>query len=100
MTFAKGDLIASMQAEHIPISKAVISVDKLLPQLSRDDLEDLFDRLTFDLLADPTTTPEERRELLARFDHCPCCKQWLGHNRQPDDDPSMRRQTAFDFKRE
>jgi hypothetical protein len=52
---------------------------------------------------DGSSAPEFRRELLKEFDSCPCCQNWLGHNRPPADaynEPDYtRRQTSFDFKR-
>jgi hypothetical protein len=97
---AKGQLIAELAAAGITkLSRAAIKVDKLLPELSDDDLRELYRQLTINLLA--TGTDEERHEMLSTMDTCPCCDRWLGHNRPPPDasDPPHRRQTSFDFDR-
>jgi hypothetical protein len=92
--FAKGDLLASFAEAGIKPSRAAKRLDELLPQLTRAELKEIFDWMTLQELADPETTPERRRELLAGFDRCPCCERWLGHNKPPAD---QQRQEAFDF---
>jgi hypothetical protein len=96
--FVEGQLVASLKAKGLKVSKAAIQLDKELPLLTRDELEKVYNRLTLDALSDPETTPAERRELLSKLDVCPCCQRWLGHNRPPEDDePPHRRQPSFDF---
>jgi hypothetical protein len=63
-----------------------------MPQLSWDDLQKLLHWMTFEELADPETDPEHRRELLSRFNKCPCCDRWLGHNKPPTDDTTRKRE--------
>jgi hypothetical protein len=76
-------------------------IDKLFPQLTLEECEELHRWLTLHILMHDDPDPEFRRELLKQFDTCPCCQTWLGHNRPPadDDDPPPRRQTSFDFDR-
>jgi hypothetical protein len=82
-------------------NRAVIRLDEEMTLLTRDELEKLYHWLTIDLLADPDTDPEWRREILSTLDVCPCCERWMGHNRPPadDGDPPYRRQASFDFDR-
>lgn len=95
---AKGQFIAQLTAAGIKPSRAAIKCDELLPELSGDDLRKLYHRATIELLAE--ATPEERREMLATMETCPCCDRWLGHNKPPDDDNGLRyrRQGSFDFE--
>jgi hypothetical protein len=99
--FKEGDIIALLTPAGTKPSKAVIRVDKLMPLLTRAELEELRQRLDMEILFDPETEPEVRREILSRFDVCPCCQRWLGHNNPPGDDsdpppPAVRaRQKSF-----
>ena len=103
----KGELLAILKAAgNEKPSKAAVRADALLPELSRDELKQLYDWLTleeFKDLIDPDTDPERWREVLSTVDVCPCCQQWLGHNNPPadDDDPPTpyRRQASFEFDR-
>jgi hypothetical protein len=100
--FKTGDFLASLRAKGIiKVSRASIQIDKLLPLLTRREIEKLKDRMDFEALADPDTDPECRREILSTMDVCPCCQRWMGHNNPPadDGDPPYRRQTSFAFKR-
>jgi hypothetical protein len=96
--FKEGDIIALLRPDGRGITPAIRSVDKLMPQLTRDELNELRYRLTISILVNDDPDPEFRRELLEQFDTCPCCQHWLGHNRAPADDPP-RRQSSFDFER-
>jgi hypothetical protein len=94
----KGQYLAQLAAAGITKpSKAAIKFDESLLELSDDEMRKLYKRLTISLLAD--STPEERREILAGMDTCPCCDRWLGHNNPPadDGDSAYRRQPSFDF---
>jgi hypothetical protein len=84
--FKEGDLIASFKAKGLPIRRQIVAIDKTLTLLTRADLKKARDWIRFNLLADPETGPDERRELLADLDTCPCCQRWLGHNQPPADD--------------
>jgi hypothetical protein len=97
--FKEGELVTSFREGNLKVSKAIISFDKLLPQLTLEEIHELRRKLAIYILVHDDPDPEFRRELLSQFDSCPCCQTWLGHNRPPDDDPSMRRQSAFDFNR-
>jgi hypothetical protein len=94
-------LLTNLQAKGIKPSKACISGLKLLRQLTRAELIELRDWIVRHELMDPNTAPELRRELLSRFEKCPCCDRWLGHNNPPADggepEPTYRRQPAFNF---
>ena len=61
--FTEGQLVAWCKAEGRKVSKALIHADKQLPKLTRDELKRLYERLTFDLLAEPDLEPELRREV-------------------------------------
>jgi hypothetical protein len=91
----------SLTAAGIKPSKAAIKFDEVLPLLRREEQERLYHQLTLDILMHDDPDPEFRRELLSRFDTCPCCNRWMGHNRPPsgDSDPPYRRQSTFDFKK-
>jgi hypothetical protein len=99
--FKQGDIIALLCREETKPSniKTIRRVDELMPQLTRDELKQVFDWITLELLFSPDTTPEERCEILSAMDECPCCKRWLGHNRPPadDNDQPYRRQRSFEF---
>jgi hypothetical protein len=99
--FKEGDFISDFRAKGLKISKALISFDKLMPQLTIEEIERVRRELAILMLTrDDDLDPELRRELLSEFDTCPCCQTWLGHNRPPaDDDDAPRRQTSFDFER-
>jgi hypothetical protein len=85
-TITKGEFVAHMKAKGSKITKAHIRIDELMPLLTPDEIHKLHTWMTFQELADPDTDPEYRRELLSRFDKCPCCDRWLGHNKPPADD--------------
>jgi hypothetical protein len=55
-------------------------VDKLLPQLTREELEKLRRHVLIEETVE-ATTPERRRQLLSKMEVCPCCDRWLGHNK-------------------
>jgi hypothetical protein len=95
--FSEGDLVALLKVADRKPSKAVVQLDKLLPLLTDDDLENLHREITIRQLVD--ADPVQRRELLSGVEVCPCCDRWLGHNRPPaeDSDPPYRRQTSFDL---
>jgi hypothetical protein len=98
--FYKGDMIALLYPEGGKIPRHVRRIDELMPQLTEDEIREVFRRETVRRLAEATA--EERREMLSEMDECPCCKRWLGHNQPPADDdapPSSQRQTTFDFNR-
>jgi hypothetical protein len=94
--FKEGDIIALLRPDGRGITPSIRSVDKLMPQLTRDELSELRRRLAISILVNDDPDPEFRRELLKEFDSCPCCQHWLGHNRPAADD---RRQPSFDFER-
>ena len=83
--FKEGDFIALFKDKGHKITRTIISIDQLLPQLSREDLDKVSDWITRQALMDPETDEEYRRELLSRMDTCPCCQRWLGHNNPPAD---------------
>jgi hypothetical protein len=87
----EGEYIASFKA-----TRTVIAMDKLLPQLTIAQWQEFRQWMILQTLVDPETDPEFRRELLSRFDVCPCCQRDLGHNRPPRP-PVRARQKAFDF---
>jgi hypothetical protein len=95
----KGQYLAQLAEAGIKPSRGATKLDELLTELSDDDMRKVYDELTIMLLAE--STPEERREMLATMDTCPCCDRWLGHNNPPADDgePAYRRQKAFKFDR-
>ena len=101
--FEKGDIIALLCKDGRKPTRTIVRVDELMPQLSRAELKELYDRLTRDALMDPETDPEWRREILSAMDKCPCCDRWLGHNKPPADDGESeqpyRRQDSFKFDR-
>jgi hypothetical protein len=100
--FKQGELIADFIAAGViaadkPPPKHIVEMDKLLPQLTEEELRKVFHELDMLLLMDPETPPDLRREILARFERCPCCERWLGHNRPPADDGEPA-QAAFEFE--
>jgi hypothetical protein len=101
--FKEGELIAHFEAAGVKVVPAIRSIDKLMPRLTCEEIQKLKHWMIVEALVYHDLDPEERRELLSRFDTCPCCDQWLGHNRPPADDsgpPSpYRRQKSFDFDR-
>ena len=100
--FKEGDLVAHFREEGMKVSRTIVSIDKLMPQLTLEEIEDLCHWMTLEELVHGNPTPERRRELLKEFDTCPCCQTWLGHNRPPAEDgesPMPRRQKSFDFDR-
>ena len=97
--FKEGDLGASFRAAGMKVSRTIIAIDRLMPQLTPADLDELHHWMTLEELLHHNPTPEQRRELLKQFDTCPCCQSWLGHNRPPAEDgnsPMPRRQKSFD----
>jgi hypothetical protein len=96
-------LIALLQAKGIKPSKAAIRLDAELPEWTRDELKELYDRLSRDALMDPDTDQEWRRELLSTMNKCPCCDRWLGHNKPSADagesEQPYRRQDSCKFDR-
>jgi len=100
--FKEGDLVAHFRTLGHKITKATISLDKLMPELTPEEIEKLKHWMTRYILINDDPDPEFRRELLKEFDACPCCQTWLGHNRPPAEDgesPMPRRQKSFDFDR-
>jgi hypothetical protein len=101
--FKKGQLVASFKANGREVTRTLIRIDELMPQLTCAEVKKLLYWMTFEELADPDTDPERRRELLSRMDKCPCCDRWLGHNNPPADagepEPPYRRQGFFKFDR-
>jgi len=97
--FTEGDFVNGLISMGEKPTKAAMAFDKLLPLLTREDLKKLCDEIAWVELRNPDTEPEVRRELLSRWDACPCCGRWLGHNNLPadNDDPPYRRQPSFDF---
>jgi hypothetical protein len=81
--FKKGELIEHFKAQGREVTKTLIRIDELMPQLTCEELKKLKHWMTFEILADSDTSSEARRELLNEFDRCPCCEQWLGHNKPP-----------------
>jgi hypothetical protein len=60
--FREGEFIAHLKANGtIKVSRACVQIDKLLPLLTRRELDKLKDRMDFEALADPDTNPECRR---------------------------------------
>jgi hypothetical protein len=96
-------ILANLQAKGEKPSRTFARVIELLRQATESDVDELLDHMRLRALMDPDTEPEYRRELLSRYERCPCCDRWLGHNRPPADaynEPDYtRRQTSFDFKR-
>jgi hypothetical protein len=95
-------LLASMRADGIKPSKAALHLAKLFSEedFTREELQEIYDYVTMHMLLNGS--PEDRREVLATMDACPCCNRWLGHNKPPADDddvPPFRRQSSFDFER-
>jgi hypothetical protein len=88
------NVIASGQEKP---TKAFLKSLDIMMDMTRDELQQVFDHLTWQMLRDGT--PEDRREILATMDSCPCCGRWMGHNNPPADDTPYRRQTTFDFDR-
>ena len=66
------------------VSRAAQSISKLMPQLTHDQYHEFWRWAIIEELT--TADPERRRELLHKFDACPCCGGWLGHNGPPTDD--------------
>jgi hypothetical protein len=95
--FKEGDLVAHFRTLGHKIPKAIISVDKLMPQLTPEEIVKLRRWMAIYILVDDDPDREFRRELLSEFDSCPCCQGWLGHNRPPTD--NTLRQKSFDFDR-
>jgi hypothetical protein len=99
----EGDFIALMTKNGRKPSniRVIRSIDKLFPQLTLEECEQLDHWLTRYMLMEHDLDPEMRRKLLSKFDSCPCCQSWLGHNRPPahEGDLPPRRQKSFDFDR-
>src|SRR5262249_29489015 len=97
----EGDFLAWATAQGWKIRRTHRAIDKLCPELTLEDWQELYHWMTLEELIKQNPTPERRRELLKEFDNCPCCQSWLGHNRPPEDDsdPPPRRQKSFDFDR-
>jgi hypothetical protein len=97
----EGDFVAHFRALGSKITKPIIGIDRLMPQLSQEEVHKLHRDLAIYMLLNDDLDPAERRELLKQFDTCPCCQGWLGHNRPPDDDGDpptpYRRQRSFEF---
>jgi hypothetical protein len=99
--FKEGDFVSHFRAKGLKVSKRIINMDKLLPELTPEEIEKLGRHMAIYRLTHDNLDPAERRELLKQFDICPCCQAWLGHNRPPADDgaPSALRQRSFNFDR-
>jgi hypothetical protein len=98
----QGEFLAWAKAQGWKIRPCHIAMDKLVPELTLEDWQELNHWMALHILINDDPDPEFRRELLAEFDACPCCQQWLGHNRPPAEDgdsPMPRRQKSFDFDR-
>ena len=98
----EGDLIARFRTKGLKVSKTIISIDKLMPKLTDEDIHTLHREVALYMLTHNDLDPEYRRYLLKQFDSCPCCQTWLGHNNPPADDepePPYRQQTSFKFDR-
>jgi hypothetical protein len=84
--------------------KVITELDRLFPQLTDAEVDELHHRMLMEELNKRDLSPERRRELLKQFERCPCCDSWLGHNNPPagdavidDPPPRYRRQTSFKF---
>src|SRR5262245_113889 len=95
--FKEGDFIALMRANGHKVTQTHRAIDKLMPQLTPEELEELSRWMMLEMLVHGDPSPERRRELLKEFDNCPCCQHWLGHNQPPAD--NTLRQKSFDFDR-
>jgi hypothetical protein len=95
--FKEGDLVANFRAKGLKVPRVLISIDKLMPQLTPEEIEKLLRWMILDELVHHDPDPETRRRLLSKFDTCPCCQNWLGHNRPPADDGDP--QSSFGFER-
>jgi hypothetical protein len=97
------DYLTWVTAQGWKIRPVHRSFAKLCPKLTLEDWQELNHWMTLEILMHDDPDPEFRRQLLAEFEQCPCCQQWLGHNRPPADDvvdsPMPRRQKTFDFDR-
>lgn len=106
--FKEGDIIRILTTDGFkPLSertksdvKVITELDRLFPLLSDDEVGELIRRMDFDKLADPKTSPEQRREILSRMDECPCCHQWLGHNNPPPDAEEQDAPRSADYRRQ
>jgi hypothetical protein len=101
-TLKQGELLADFESKGLLAKnrRYITEADKLMPLLTRDELERVSRWMTMSLLSDPETTAEKRREILAGMDECPCCLHWLGHNNPPADDvidQPYRRQGSLKF---
>jgi hypothetical protein len=96
-------LLADMDAGVVEKSRNLRQFAETLIkyEFTREELKKIYDHTTMLLLVDGTA--EDRREVLATMDTCPCCDRWLGHNKPPADDVAesspYRRQKTFDFDR-
>jgi hypothetical protein len=92
-------LLADMDAGIVEKSRNLrrFAEEMINHEFTREELKKIYDHITMLLLLEGTA--EDRREILATLETCPCCDRWLGHNRPPADDSNPRRQTAFDFNR-
>jgi hypothetical protein len=88
--FKPGELIADFEKQGLKITPAIRSMDNLIPQLTCAEVQEYKRELAIYILIHDDPDPEFRRELLSSFETCPCCQQWLGHNRPP-------RQGSFEF---
>lgn len=90
----EGDLVAHFRSAGVKISKHIVAMDKLLPELTIEEIHRLRRELAIHMLVHDDPDPELRREFLSMFDTCPCCQGWLGHNQPPG---ARAQQGAFDF---
>jgi hypothetical protein len=77
--YTEAHILGTFEAAGIKPSKAARRVAQLAPELTRDEWKDLYEWLTREMLIDGS--PDERREVLATLETCPCCDRWLGQNR-------------------
>jgi hypothetical protein len=81
------------------VSPAARQFAKLAPELTPDEWPEVAYGLAVQMLLDDDLDPELRRDILSRFDTCPCCHRWMGHNHPPSDDGDAppQRQASFGF---
>jgi hypothetical protein len=92
----KGEIVAHFRSKGLEVSKALIAIDALLPQITsiEERAKLLHWMRMYELANEPD--PERRRELLKQFDACPCCGGWLGHNNPPPEGLRARQRPRRD----
>src|SRR5712691_10685190 len=73
----EGDFVAHFRELGRKITKPIISSDKLMPQLTLEEIHKRHRELAIHMLLNDDLDSAERRELLSEFDSCPCCQHWL-----------------------